>query len=69
MSIVSTELLPARIERVAKTRKAERKAAAEKAKQLFEAYRPTLESLRYDPAQAKAKLDELVKLMEQVETS
>lgn len=61
--------LPARTEKMARTRKAERKAAAEKARQLFQAYRPGLESLRYDPAEAGAKLSELEALMDEVERS
>ena len=59
--------LPARIDKAAQTRKAERRSAAEKARQLFEAYRPALESLRYDKAQANARLDELIELLDQVE--
>lgn len=61
--------LPGRVEKTAQTRQQERKDAAEKARQLFEGYRPTLESLRYDKAEANAKLDELDRLIQEVEKS
>jgi len=59
--------LPGRVEKKATTRKQERKAAAEKAKKLFQDLRPTLESLRFDKAKADAKLDEIEKLIADVE--
>ena len=59
--------LPARIEKKATSRKSERKAAAEKAKRLFAELRPVLESLKYDKGEACGKLDEIAKLMGEVE--
>ena len=61
--------LPDRVTNKADSRGEQRRAAAERAVQLFEALRPTLESMRYDPAEAGAKLDELARLIDEVERS
>ncbi|GAF77699.1 unnamed protein product [marine sediment metagenome] len=59
--------LPARVEDKATTRVKERKAAAEKAVEMFAALRPVLESLKFDRAEGNAKLDEVAKLLDEVE--
>jgi len=59
--------LPGRIERSAPDGKDRRKAAAVKAVAIFRQLRATLESLKYDQAQVNAKLDEIDKLMDQVD--
>ena len=59
--------LPARIEAKAKTRVAERKAAAEKARELFAKLRPKLRSLKFKEAEINAKLDEILALIDEVE--
>ena len=59
--------VPARVESKATTRVQERKAAAEKAVEIFTALRPVLESLDFDRAEANAKLDEVAKLLDDVE--
>ncbi len=45
----------------------ERKAAADKAVEIFTALRPVLESLKFDRAEGNAKLDEVAKLLDEVE--
>ncbi len=59
--------LPARIEKKATTRVEERKAAAEKARALFEQLRPKLNSRGFEEAEVNAKLDELARLLDEVE--
>ena len=59
--------LPARVEAQAKTRVAERKAAAEKARELFAQLRPKLQSLKFEQAEINAKLDEILALIDEVE--
>lgn len=59
--------VPARVQDKAATRVQERKAAAEKAVEMFGALRPVLESLKFDRAEANAKLDEVAKLLDEVE--
>ena len=59
--------LPERIEKKATTRIAERKAAAVKAHKLFAELRPKLEGLKFELAPINAKLDEIEKLIDEVE--
>ncbi len=59
--------LPARIEKKATTRVEERKAAAVKAGEIFREIRPKLRSLKFDEAEANAKLDEIGALIDEVE--
>jgi outer membrane murein-binding lipoprotein Lpp len=59
--------VPARVEDKAATRVQERKASAEKAVEVFTALRPVLESLEFDRAEANAKLNEVAKLLGEVE--
>ena len=59
--------VPARVEDKATTRVKERKAAAEKAVEAFTALRPVLDSLKFERAEANAKLDEVAKLLDEVE--
>jgi len=59
--------LPGRIEKKAAARKAERKAAAEKAGKIFSKLSGKLESLNYDKKEALARLDEILKLVDEAE--
>ena len=59
--------LPARIEAKAKTRVAERKAAAEEARELFQQLRPKLNSLKFEELEVNATLDEILALIDEVE--
>jgi len=59
--------LPARIETKAKTRVAERKAAAVQAQKLFRELQPKLRSLKFEEAEVNAKLDEILALIDEVE--
>lgn len=59
--------LPQTVREEAGTRVNERVAAAEKARAFFEQIRPTLESRDVDDAYAKAKMDELSKMIDEVE--
>jgi len=59
--------LPAKVQKKAATRQAERKAAALKARALFEELQPVLESLKYDEAEMNARLDELAGIIDEVE--
>ena len=59
--------LPARVEAKAKTRVPERKAAAEKARQLFAQLRPKLRSLKFTEADINPKLDEILALIDEIE--
>jgi hypothetical protein len=58
--------LPVRIEQAAGAAAESQKAAAQKAIALFAQVRPTLESLKYDEAEVKAKMDELGQIIDQV---
>ncbi len=59
--------LPARLEAKAETRKAERVAAANKAKDLYEGFRAQLISGKLDKDQAIAKFDELLAILDEVD--
>lgn len=61
--------VPAKVEEKATTRVKERKAAAEKANEMFKALRPVLESLDFKRPEVNAKLDEVAKLLDEVERS
>lgn len=59
--------LPKKVEKKATTRVQERKAVAEKARDFFAKLRPTLESLKYDEGEVRAKLRELSGMIDEVE--
>jgi len=59
--------LPGRVEKKAKTRVEERKAAAVKARKIFAELRPKLESMKFELADVNAKFDEIERLIDEVE--
>jgi hypothetical protein len=61
--------LPEIIKKKASTRLEERLKTADQAIELFEHLRPTLDELKYDQAQVKAKLDELSGMIDRIEKS
>ena len=59
--------LPERIEKRATTRVEERKAAAVKARKLFQQLRPKLDALSFEEAEANAMFDVIASLLDEVE--
>jgi len=65
---MALEGLPLRVEEKAQTRLEERKAAAQRAKEFYqEKIRPALSNMQYDEDQVRADLDELAKIIDEVE--
>ena len=63
----AVEGLPGRVEQQAADKKAERLAAAQQAVQRFAQLKPVLDSMRYDQAKVIGQLEELRKLLDQVD--